>query len=148
VDVAIVGAGPCGLSTALALHRSGLGLRVAVFERDAGLPFAPKGGSIQVSKPGWTALQNVDPDGAQKVRATGTPVLAVRVLSLDGARSVMPLPVRAALGLVARLLRLLRWLGFRRGEITRTHLWHDVRMALAERVEEVCGQGTIRTGLR
>lgn len=146
VDVAIVGGGPCGLATALALQRADLGLSIAVFERDA-YPFRPKGGSIQISKPGWAAIEAVDAATAATIRSTGTPVLQVRIRSLDGERSLAPLPLRAALGLASRVLRLLRRLGLPYGEISRTHLWHDVRSVLARRVESLCGEGTLRHGL-
>lgn len=70
VDVAIIGGGPCGLATALALSKARClrGAAVEVFESDA---FGPKGASIGLSETGWAALAGIDAEAAQRVRATG-----------------------------------------------------------------------------
>ncbi len=45
-----------------------------------------------------------------------------------------PAPVRAFMAIVGLLFGLLRRVGIKRG-LARTHLWHDVREVLRERVE-------------
>ena len=159
LDVAIIGGGPCGLATALALSKSrclqGVTIttvhvplrvdsthaacrmhcircagRVEVFESDA---FAPKGASIQISKYGWAALKAIDLDAARLIRATGEPVTRISLRSLGGA-NLTPAPVRAFMAIVGVLFGLLRRVGIRRG-LTRTHLWHDVREVLRQRVQ-------------
>ncbi len=57
VDCAIVGGGPAGLATAIALTKASPSSSIAVFERDN---FQPKGASIQISKPGWSSLKELD----------------------------------------------------------------------------------------
>jgi len=70
VDVAIIGGGPCGLATALAISKARClrGAAVEVFESDA---FGPKGASIGLSDTGWAALEGIDAEAAERVRATG-----------------------------------------------------------------------------
>ena len=70
VDVAIIGGGPCGLATALAISKARClrGAAVEVFESDA---FGPKGASIGLSPTGWAALEGIDAEAAERVRATG-----------------------------------------------------------------------------
>ena len=89
LDVAIVGGGPCGLATALALSKAPClqGARVAVFEADE---FSPKGASIQISRPGWAALESLDAEAASRIRETGAPVTSVSIRSFDG-KSATPL---------------------------------------------------------
>ena len=57
VDCAIVGGGPAGLSTAIALTKASPASSIAVFERDN---FQPKGASISISKAGWISLKELD----------------------------------------------------------------------------------------
>ena len=132
VDVAIIGGGPCGLATALALSkaRSLQGATLEVFESDA---FGPKGASIQISRYGWAALTAIDMDAARRIRANGEPVTRISLRALGGA-SLTPAPVRVFMAIVGVLFGLLRRVGIRRG-LARTHLWHDVREVLRERVE-------------
>jgi len=131
VDIAIVGGGPCGLATALAISKARClqGSSVEVFESDE---FGPKGASLQISKPGWAALSAIDAEAADRIRRNGAPVTSVSLRSLGGA-SLTPAPVRAFMAVVGWLFRLLRRAGVQRG-LTRAHLWHDVRDVLRERV--------------
>ena len=138
VDIAIVGGGPCGLATAVALKSARPSLHVAVYERDS-YPLEPKGASIQISRAGWSAIEAIDPQAAATIRhEMGAPLLGVCVKTLDGQRSLMPWPVKIIGGAVTHLLRLTRRLGMQRG-LSRIFLWHDVRQVLADRVSEVCG---------
>lgn len=133
VDIAVVGGGPCGLATALAISKARClqGSTVEVFESDA---FGPKGASIQISKPGWAALAAIDAEAAARIRTNGAPVTSVSLRTLGGA-SLMPAPARVLMVVVGSLFRLLRRLGVQRG-LSRVHLWHDVREVLRERVVE------------
>lgn len=132
VDIAIVGGGPCGLATALALSKARClrGAAVEVFEADA---FGPKGASIQISKPGWAALTATDVEAAQRIRVTGAPVTRISLRELGGS-SLTPAPVRLLMAVSGALFGLLRRVGVQRG-LSRTHLWHDVREVLRERVQ-------------
>ena len=134
VDVAIIGGGPCGLATALALKKASAALNVEVFERDT---LQPKGASIQISKAGWKALENIDSTTASRIRKTGTPVTGLVVRKFSGA-NLLPVAVRLFAAAVSVLFRLLCRLGVSVG-FSRAHCWHDVRMVLYERVNEVCG---------
>ena len=132
VEVAIIGGGPCGLATALALSksRSLQGATVEVFESDA---FRPKGASILISKAGWAALNAIDPDTARRIRTTGAPVTRVSVRALGGA-NLTPAPVRVFMTIVGAFFALLRRVGIQRG-LLRVHLWHEVREVLRQRAE-------------
>ena len=135
VEVAIVGGGPCGLATALAISKASClqGSSIEVFESDS---FGPKGASIQISKPGWAALAAIDAEAASRIRANGEPVTSVSLRAFGGA-NLTPAPVRFFMAVARWLFRLLRRVGAHRG-LTRAHLWHDVREVLRERVVE-CG---------
>ena len=132
VEVAIIGGGPCGLATALALSksRSLQGATVEVFESDA---FRPKGASILISKAGWAALNAIDPDTARRIRTTSAPVTRVSVRALGGA-NLTPAPVRVFMTIVGAFFALLRRVGIQRG-LLRVHLWHEVREVLRQRAE-------------
>jgi 2-polyprenyl-6-methoxyphenol hydroxylase-like FAD-dependent oxidoreductase len=68
VDVAIIGAGPGGLSAAHALtHR---GFSVGVFERARVL--RPIGAALGLGEPGYAALREISPDLCEQVRARAT----------------------------------------------------------------------------
>ena len=132
MEVAIIGGGPCGLATALALSksRSLQGATVEVFESDA---FRPKGASILISKAGWAALNAIDPDTARRIRTTSAPVTRVSVRTLGGA-NLTPAPVRVFMTIVGALFALLRRVGIQRG-LLGVHLWHEVREVLRQRAE-------------
>jgi len=135
VDVAIIGGGPCGLATAVALCKARClrGATVEVFERDA---FGPKGASIQISEPGWAALTAIDAEAARRIRLTGAPVTGVSMRTFSGV-SITPLPIRLFGLLAGWFFWGLSRLGIRRG-VSQTHLWHDVREVLRQRAAE-CG---------
>jgi 2-polyprenyl-6-methoxyphenol hydroxylase-like FAD-dependent oxidoreductase len=97
---------------------------------------------------------------AERVKATGLPVTNVAVLSFDGGEKSDsgPLPLRIGLWGVNTAMSVARKVTsiFRRKEggrggggvaITYTHLWHDVRMCLADRVREICGDSALQPGM-
>ena len=57
VDCAIIGGGPAGLATAIAISKSSPSSSIAIFEKDS---FQPKGASIQISKAGWASLKALE----------------------------------------------------------------------------------------
>jgi len=141
IDVAIIGGGPCGLATAIAISKApclqGRG-RVAIFEQDV---FLPKGATIGISPSGWKALQGIDADVTKAIRATGAPLQDdFRVFSFAG-DDLKPKPRRrdqlASFGTM--LLRLIGMQG------RKTHLWHDVRAALQTRACELLGNDAVRS---
>ena len=158
VDIAIIGGGPGGLAAALALERNcPVGTTIRVFERDN---FEPKGASIAISKGGWKDLRNVVPELfatlEPRIRSTGVSITSITISGFDSTSPAESRFVRAMLrvvnggslvfqGLTAVANRLLRrrW---NRPAIRMSHLWHDVRMALADAVSEKCGAGTICGG--
>ena len=158
VDVAIVGGGPGGLAAALALTRScPVGTTIRVFEKDS---FEPKGASISISKSGWQALRDVDPDLCAtlepRIRSTGVPTTRVAFEGFDSTAPVISRPVRGLIKVVngaslvlqgitaaANLLLRRNWMPPR---FRVAHLWHDVRGCLADAVREECGDGAICTG--
>ena len=88
----LVGGGPCGLATAIALNLARPTLNICVFERD---DLGPKGASIQISKSGWTALKAIDRVVSRRIRReTGTPVTGVRLMDFDGKTNQLPRPAQ------------------------------------------------------
>ena len=157
VDIAIIGGGPGGLAAALALERSSpVGTTIRVFEKDE---FEPLGASIGISKSGWKALRDVDPELfatlEPRIRSTGVPVTRAAIFGFDSTVPAWSRPARATIrvvngvflvlqGLTAVANRLLRRQWNRPARII--HQWYDVRMALADAVRERCGVGTVCGG--
>ncbi|PON78968.1 FAD-binding domain containing protein [Parasponia andersonii] len=77
IDIAIVGAGICGLATALALHRKGI--RSVVLERSETL--RAWGAAISILTNGWRALDQLGV--GSKLRPTALPLQGVRDIWLD-----------------------------------------------------------------
>lgn len=146
VDVAIVGGGPTGLATAIALSKAPAlaGRSIVIFERDA---FDPKGAIVGISEMAWAALGNIDTRLARQVRRKGSPVRAFVSEPLDAAAPQLerpndtppPNPVARALSVGYR------WLRARLSKPAAiTFRWHDVRMSLANRFKELRGADAVR----
>ena len=139
VDVAIVGAGPCGLATAIALAKAPCKPTIKVYEKDN---FLPKGASIRISTTGWRALRAIDRNLYMDVRSTATNVDQARVCSMQGI-DLTPGLLRF-LGLVLRFLfATIRRVLPLRPSLTKTHLWHDVRDVLLSRARQLLGADSI-----
>lgn len=138
VDVAIIGGGPCGLATALALSQAPClrGRRVAIYERDS--LETNKGAALALSKPGWAALETLDAEAATRIRALGAPVTRIRARALDGS-PLAPRVERMQKAAAGYARQAAINAGLARDERQRTHLWSDVRGVLAERVREQLG---------
>uniref|UniRef100_A0A165XW37 FAD-binding domain-containing protein n=1 Tax=Daucus carota subsp. sativus TaxID=79200 RepID=A0A165XW37_DAUCS len=76
-DLVIVGAGICGLATALALHRKGI--RCTVLERSESL--RSSGVALTIMPNGWRALHQLNV--ASILRQTATPILGTKDIWLD-----------------------------------------------------------------
>ena len=125
LDVAIIGGGPSGLATALALMRGAPTAcrNLAVFEADT---FTPKGASIVVSKPGWRALRCIDKAVYRKAKRDGAPVAAFYFKDFSG-QNRLPRIARFFIGsLLYPVLRLLRT------GLVRANGWHAVREILRQ----------------
>ena len=147
VDVAIIGGGPCGLATALALRHSAPTAAIAVFERDPDL--TPKGSSVVISPSGWAALRCVDCTASKRLRQLAVPIESVTILPLEeGGSAAAPGFARSALRVLESLNRGLRACGLPRLGIVRANRWSDVRDALASRVQELCGDEALHLGCR
>ncbi|XP_062111904.1 monooxygenase 1-like isoform X2 [Humulus lupulus] len=77
IDIAIVGAGICGLATALALHRKGI--QSVVLERSETL--RDSGAAIGILTNGWCALDQLGV--GHKLRSTALPLQGIRDIWLD-----------------------------------------------------------------
>ncbi|CAH1442652.1 unnamed protein product [Lactuca virosa] len=85
--VIIIGAGICGLATALALHKKGI--KSLVFERSENLRNTT-GTAIGILRNGWRALDQLGV--ADVLRRTAFPILRERMILLDGMKQqVMPM---------------------------------------------------------
>ncbi|KAJ0603911.1 putative 3-hydroxybenzoate 6-monooxygenase [Helianthus annuus] len=80
-DVVIIGAGICGLATALALHKKGL--KGVAMERSESLRKVT-GAGIAVRPNGWRALDQLGV--AEILRHTAVPLKWERDISLDGGK--------------------------------------------------------------
>jgi len=134
IDCAIVGGGPAGLATAIAISDSSPSSSIAIFERDE---FQPKGASIQISKSGWKSIAALD-DGDKllvtKLEETAVPITSVDFKSwkekdeevIGGRRARLKKKVTRRMSkLKVKAISLLA-----SRVITRVHLWHDVRVVL------------------
>ena len=152
-DVAIIGGGPCGLATAIALSkaRSLKRCTVRVFERDH---LEPKGAAVALSPLAWAVLEAIDGTASARIRREGSPVEAVDMRPLHtrdasagdaaaaAARDAKPGPPV----LHALWAAWLRALGL--GErVQTTFLWHDVRAHLAVRARELLGPQGVALGV-
>jgi 2-polyprenyl-6-methoxyphenol hydroxylase-like FAD-dependent oxidoreductase len=142
-DCVIIGAGPAGLATAIAISKSSPSSSIAVFERDG---FQPKGASIQISKAGWESIENLDSSLVNKLKKTGVPVTSVEFKPMDVTKSndsnketkrVMPRFVLKAVSFICRVLS---------GAKNYVHLWHDVRSVLADHAKEVYSSNSRKEG--
>lgn len=127
VDCAIIGGGPAGLATAIAISKSSPLSSIAIFEKDQ---FQPKGASIQISPTGWESIKLLDSSLVEKLKQTSVPVTAVEVKPFNNENNGKP--KKSLLYILTKVVsfffRLLR------RPITATHLWHDVRMTLLDQV--------------
>lgn len=150
VDVAIIGGGPCGLATAIALAKAARlkGCSVCVFERD---DFSPKGAAVALSPLSWSALEAIDGTVAARIRQEGSPVVAVEVRPLHRATDVAAPAERSAPAheqLLALWRGWLRALGPPPAPVQTTFLWHEVRAQLKARATELLGErGSLCSGL-
>jgi salicylate hydroxylase len=81
-DVAIIGGGPAGLSTALAAKRAlGVGASVAVFERSPEL--LEIGGQVGLTSPAFNALDAIDPSGSVSAAVEEAGVLRKKLKMLN-----------------------------------------------------------------
>ena len=111
IGVAIIGGGPCGLATALALAKApclqGCG-RIAIFEKDE---FELSESRVRISQNGWAALEAIDADTTAAIRDTGVEVNSVKFMSFAG-----------------------DILNTFKSKSTSIYRWHDVRSALRRSV--------------
>ena len=144
IDCAIVGGGPAGLATAIAISNASPSSSIAIFERDG---FQPKGASIQISKSGWKSVAELDSSGGDESLKTKLEETAVPITTMEikpwtkGEDEVVSTTRRGRLrndvknGLSKLKSYVLRM--FSRILVSvvlrpRAHLWHDVRVVLYE----------------
>lgn len=135
VDCVIVGAGPAGLATSIAISKAVPLASIAIMERDH---FQPKGASIQISKPGWESIRNLDAMLLQYLKATSVPVTDVEFKAWRKTeRGIIGTVKQRVEGLILKIISWFFRKISRRGAITYTHLWHDVRTVLAQRAMDL-----------
>ena len=139
VDCAIVGGGPGGLATAIALSSSSPSSSIAIFEKDR---FEPKGSTVAISPSGWKSIAGLDHgDGSltTKLKETGVAVSAFENrpwleekdidIQRTGKLGRLRTFVEERLCALKRKVTELFLTG-------RVHMWHDVRVALFEYAKE------------
>lgn len=155
VDVAIIGGGPCGLATAIALSKAPVmrGCTVRVFERDY---LEPKGAAVSLSPLAWRALEAIDATVAAQIRREGSPVVAVEMRPLHRAAADSSMngagdSAGAGAGASAHQAVLALWSDWLRlfglgPRVQTTFLWHDVRSLLAQRARQLLGARVLCSG--
>ena len=104
-----------------------------------------------VSPKGWAALRCIDPTVTKRLRRMAVPLESISILPMeDGDLPAAPGFARGTLRVVGALNRGLRMVGLPRVAIlgARASRWYDIRTALAARVQEVCGEDTLRLDCR
>jgi len=139
IDCVIVGGGPAGLATAIAISNASPSSSIAIFERDR---LQPKGASILISKSGWKSITELDSSGGDgslktKLKETGTPFTAVEIKpwTKEGSEVVRKSRRSRLINVVKNGLAKLKSKVFGMlvsTAIRRMHLWHDVRIVLYE----------------
>jgi 2-polyprenyl-6-methoxyphenol hydroxylase-like FAD-dependent oxidoreductase len=143
IDCAIIGGGPAGLATAIAISKSSPTSSVGIFERDS---FQPKGASIQISSSGWKSLADLDSSVVPKLEDTGVAVTAVDLRSWTNIKEEeekknMSMTRRSRLKNsikkpLTKLKSIITQFIFSK-VLRRTHLWHDVRVVLRQHAEKL-----------
>ena len=159
MDCAIIGAGPAGLATAIALSKALTSPSIALFERD---DFQPKGARIQISKSGWESVKNLDGkkivgagndvDGndrggslVKKLEKTGVPVTGAEIRpwkidandsETEGEDATKKRKERSLKKYVISYLLQSKIIPFLfqvvPGLSPQAHLWHDARITLRD----------------
>lgn len=143
IDCAIVGGGPGGLATAIAISNASPSSSIAIFERDG---FQPKGASIMISKSGWKSIAELDSSGGDesletKLEETAVPITSLEIKSwTKGEEEIVSTTRRGRLKnviqnrvskLKSKVMKMILSVVWRILQ-PRIHLWHDVRVALYE----------------
>ena len=133
VDCAIIGGGPAGLAASIAVAKAAPSRTIAIYERDS---FQPKGASIAISAAGWNSIKQMDLVLVKEIKKTSSPVTSVEIKAWHGdetknEKGKRQIIFKIGLRVAVSVLR------FFKGAVNYTHLWHDVRMVLAERANEV-----------
>jgi 2-polyprenyl-6-methoxyphenol hydroxylase-like FAD-dependent oxidoreductase len=155
IDCAIVGGGPAGLATAIAISNSSPSSSIAIFERDG---FQPKGASIQISKSGWKSIAELDSIGGRggssnsdggslktKLEETGVEVTAVELKSWTKKKEEDDDEVGRLKNVVKTILSKLKSKVTRilfSAVMNRVHLWHDIRVVLCEHANKLYHRGS------
>lgn len=147
IDCAIIGGGPAGLATSIAISNSSPSSSIAIFERDG---FQRKGASIQISKSGWTSITDLDSnDGSlvTKLEETGVPVTAVefkpwKSLEEDAVKITWSGRFRYGMKKALTKLKDISTQMLFRSILNRTHSWHDVRVVLRDHAEKLCSSNS------
>ncbi|CAM9122414.1 unnamed protein product, partial [Heterosigma akashiwo] len=138
VDCVIIGGGPSGLATSIAISKTSPATTIAIHEKDV---FERKGASIAISPAGWNSIQQLDTNLFEKLQNICVPVTSVNLKpwagnrtnkkqenKIDAARQFL---VKAPFKLMSAVIQL-----FGKGVVNRVHLWHDIRNVLAVRAKE------------
>lgn len=141
IDCAIIGGGPAGLITSIALSHSSPSSSIAIFEKDN---FEPKGASVQISSKGWKSIEKIDEDLVKKLKCRGVPVtdLEVKPWRFDSnakkeedvsnwkrvQNKIKKQLKKGQKKLIGLLLNTVK---------RQVHRWHDVRMTLKDHAEEL-----------
>jgi len=169
VDCAIIGGGPAGLATAIALSKScPASTRIAIFEKD---DYAPKGASIQISGDGWKSVKGIDSLAAsaaaaekrtngeskpvslvKRLEETSVPVTSVEIKPWVVSKNDSDTTDSVSLGsklkkLISKGMSKVMLIVFGKLKVplTRVHLWHDVRIALRDHALHVYNDDDCQT---
>ena len=102
-----------------------------------------------IAPQGWAALRCIDSTVSKRLRRMAAPIESISILPMEeGGLPAAPGFARVPLRVAGAYNRGLRVVGLPRVALVRATRWHDVRTALATRVQEVCGEDTLRLDCR
>jgi len=138
VDCAIIGGGPAGLATSIAIANASPSSTIAIFERDN---FEPKGASIQISKLGFDSIKKLEESVIPLLDEVSVPVYEVETNSWTGDDKQHD----AAAAVNNNNEQKLK-VDAPRTVMNKIHLWHDVRIIFANQACQIYANNQRRHG--
>ena len=143
VDCVIVGSGPAGLATSIAISKASPSSSVVMFEKDA---FEPKGSTIAISSSGYKSLKKLHPPLVTKLKDTAvrlTTGVKLEKWTYDKEEEERKQLVAENEFLVKRVVKksikkmIVKLVSLGSRFVVKFHSWHEVRMYLKDEADKL-----------